>query len=177
MTESKLNFDPATQAEIDALPKALVIRDDDGNLVGRFMGLIGSESGPALVMYQGNPADADFFGAFPLVTVQLEPDKFVAGRTVKFENPDCDEAGEIYIDFAFGNDVFGLPRITVVNDPVIGAVAYVPIIPVTPVGSPQPSISSFLSQSGLCTNTSGAAGGVFGQAVELGLFPPYSLSD
>lgn len=150
----------------------LVIRDRDGFLVGSLISSVSSDT--AVAVYHGDPADADFFGAFPFVVVELAQAFFRSGSDVEFQIADCDETGEIYINEP--PRVFGVPRIVVINDPVIGAVAYVPTIPITPVGNA--FWSSRLEQSGICVNISSNGGVTLAEpGVELGFFPPYSLSE
>jgi hypothetical protein len=153
----------------------LVVRDRDDKLIGA---LIDYEEGSnqAYVRYKGDPTTVPFFSEFPAVALRATPTHFnYGGSDVRFEKPNCDETGLIYAQTPNARKIFDLPTITVIDDPDVGAVMYVPIVPVTTLGNVL--WSSRLEQDGTCVNVQSNGPGTIVQSVPLGFFPPYRLGD
>ena len=172
---------PVAAEKLDPIVTAPVIRDRDGKFVAKLagsalvsQGAIAGTEGEVAVLYRGDPEDAGYFGTHPFVMASLVSEEFVGNTSVNFEFSNCDDTGNMYINAT--EKVVDRVVVAVINDPNLGAVMYVPTLPVTFVDDA--SVSSSLGASGACSNFGPTArNGTLAEPIELGFFPPYSLGD
>ena len=138
-----------------------------------------------VVVHHGDPNKSAFFDVFPRVVLSVTGTGFHNQVGLFFSLPDCD--GTAYIQLPSTgpgtreiDSLLGLPKISMLNDPELGAIAYVPVDPAYPLQDGVEYLSRQMQGTTPCENNGGVStlnGATVVESIELGFFPNYQISD